>query len=67
MGHFLWATTPLPIGIVLTTDFAYLSIDPYLYYHMVGILIYLTNTHLDLFFAIGLVNCSLQDPREDHL
>ena len=42
------------------------KVDATLYWSIVGGLRYLVHTRPDIAFAVGYVNCFMEDPREDH-
>ena len=47
--------SPFQSGIKISTTYTSPEVDDTLYYQLVGSLLYLTHTHPDLSFAVGLV------------
>ena len=60
------APTPFQSGVVLSTTCPTPSVYFTLYRHLVGSLLYLTHTHPDISFAVGIVSQFSHDPHESH-
>jgi hypothetical protein len=58
---------PLEQNVKLSANEQNLVEDTIMYKHIVGSLIYMTITRLDLSYAVGVVNQFLQTPRKPHL
>lgn len=58
--------TPLLEGITLSTKMSTASIDSIAYSHLVGKLIYLTKTCLDISYVMGIVSCYMVSPQQLH-
>eukprot|EP00253_Pinus_taeda_P035131 PITA_35131 len=58
--------SPLQSGVKLSVNCTSPEVDATLYHQLVGKLLYLTHTRLDLSFAVGLVARFMQTPRESH-
>eukprot|EP00253_Pinus_taeda_P025939 PITA_25939 len=66
MEDFKPAPSPFQSGVKLSVTYTSPEVDATLYHQLVGKLLYLTHTHLDLSFAVGLVSRFMQKPRESH-
>jgi hypothetical protein len=60
------ATTPLEVGLKLYGHDDSKSVDITLYRQLVGSLIYLTTTRLDISFAVSMVFRFMSNPKEIH-
>eukprot|EP00253_Pinus_taeda_P030966 PITA_30966 len=60
------APSPFQSGVKLSVSCTSPEVDATLYRQLVGKLLYLTHTRPDISFAVGLVACFLQNPRESH-
>eukprot|EP00253_Pinus_taeda_P020115 PITA_20115 len=60
------APSPFQSGVKLSVTCTSPEVDATLYHQLVGKLLYLTHTHHDLSFAIGLVARFMQKPHESH-
>jgi hypothetical protein len=58
--------SPFQFGVKLVAMFTSPNVDATLYRQLVGSLLYLTHTHPDISFAIGLVARYMQTPHESH-
>jgi hypothetical protein len=58
---------PLEQNVKLSVDKGNLMEDTTMYRHIVGSLIYMTITRLDLNYVVGVVNQFTQTPRKPHL
>ena len=58
--------TPFQSSVVLFTSCSNPTIDPSFYRQLVGSLLYLTHSHPDISFAVGLVSHFSQEPHESH-
>ncbi len=58
---------PLEQNVKLSVDKGNLMEDTTMYRHIVGSLIYMTITRLDLNYVVGVVNQFMQTPRKPHL
>jgi hypothetical protein len=60
--------TPSPFlsGVKFSTTYASPEVDATLYRQLVGSLLYLSHTHLDISFAIGLIGQYMKTPHESH-
>jgi len=58
---------PLEQNVKLSADEGDLVEDTIMYRHIVGSLIYMTITRLDLNYAVGVVNQFMQTPGKSHL
>ena len=61
------AFTPMDPNLKLSPESGELLSDPSSYQCLVGCLIYLTNTRLDLTFAVSMVSQFLHAPRSSHM
>ena len=61
------ASTPMDPNLKLSVESGELLSNPSMYQHLVGRLIYLTNTRLDLTFAVSVVSQFIHAPRTTHL
>ena len=60
-------TTPMASNLKLLSDASSETVDATMYRHMIGSLMYLMNTRLDIFFAMNTLSQFLIDPRHVHL
>ena len=60
-------TTPMESNLKLMSDDSSESVDATMYHHMIGSLMYLTNTRIDICFAMNTLSQFLTDPRHVHL
>ena len=60
-------TTPMESNLKLLSDASSESVDATMYHHMIGSLMYLTNTRPDIFFAMNTLSEYLTDSRSVHL
>ena len=60
-------TTPMASNLKLLSDASLEVVDDTMYRQMIGFLMYLTNTRLDIFFAVNTLSQFLRDPRHVHL
>ena len=60
-------TTPMTSNLNLLSDASSKAIDATMYHQMIGSLMYLTNTRLDIFSAVNTLIQFLMDPRHVHL
>jgi hypothetical protein len=58
--------SPFQSGVKLTATFTSPKFDATLYRQLVGSLLYLTHTHPDLFFVVGIVAQYMKTPHESH-
>jgi hypothetical protein len=58
--------SPFQYGVKLTTTCTSPEVDATLYCQLVGSLLYLTHTHPDLSFVVGLVSRYMKTPHEIH-
>ena len=59
--------TPMASNLKLLSDASSESIDATMYRQMIGSLMYLMNTRLDICFAVNTLSQFLTDPRNVHL
>ena len=59
--------TPMASNMKLLSDASSESVDATMYRQMIGSLMYLTNTRLDIFFVVNTLSQFLMDPRHVHL
>ena len=59
--------TPIESNLKLFSDASSEMVDATMYHQMIGSLMYLTNTRLDIFFAVNTLSLYLKDPRSVHL
>ncbi len=67
MTSYKPSSIPLEQNVKLNVDEGKLVEDTTMYRHIVGSLIYMTITRLDLSYVIGVVNQFMQTPRKPHL
>ena len=60
-------TTPMASNLKLLSDASSEAVDATMYHQMIGSLMYLTNTRLDICFAMNTLSHFLTDPRHVHL
>jgi hypothetical protein len=60
------APSPFQSGFKLVSTCTSLEVDDTLYHQLFGILLYLTHTHLDISFVVGIVSRYMQTPHEIH-
>jgi hypothetical protein len=58
--------TPFPAGVTLSVSFSSPHVNPSLYQQLVEILLYLTHTHPNIYFSVGLVSPFSEDAHESH-
>jgi hypothetical protein len=58
--------SPFQTRVKLVATFTNIEVNSMLYHQLVGILLYLTHTHLDIFFVVGFVACYMQTTHEIH-
>ena len=61
------ARTPMAANAKLTNDPSYESIDVTLYRSMISCLLYLTASHLDIVFSVGVCSRFQSNPKVSHL
>jgi hypothetical protein len=59
--------TPMEMNLKILADTSLEIVDVTLYRHMIGLLMYLTNTRLDICFAVNTLIQYLVEPRHVHL
>ena len=64
-GHVM--ATPMALNLKLLSDASSKSIDAMMYHHIIGSLMYLTNTRPDILFAVNTLSQFLTDPRQVQL
>ena len=60
-------STPMTTNLKLFGDTSSGTIDASIYRQMIGSLIYLTNTRMDICFAVNTLSQYMVDPRQVHL
>ena len=60
-------TTPMALNLKLLSDASSEAVDAMIYHQMIGSLMYLTNTRLDICFAVNTSSHFLTDTRHVHL
>ena len=60
------APSPFQSEVKLSAMCTSPKVDATLYRQLVGSILYLTHSHLDLSFAVGHVACYMQNPHESH-
>ena len=60
-------TTPMASNLKLLSDASSEAVDATMYRQMIGSLMYLTNTRLDICFAVNTLSQFLTNPRHVHL
>ena len=60
-------TTPMASNLKLLSDASSEAVDAMMYRQMIESLMYLTNTRLDIFFAMNTLSQCVTDPRHVHL
>eukprot|EP00253_Pinus_taeda_P002066 PITA_02066 len=58
--------SPFQSGAKLSVTYTSPEVDATLYHQLVGKILYLTHTHLDLSFIVGLISRLMQNPHESH-
>ena len=58
--------SPFKFGVKLTATCTSPEVYATLYHQLIGSLLYLTHTHLDISFDVGLVSQCMQMPHESH-
>ena len=58
--------TPTIMGLNLSKEDCSRNVNPTLHKSMVGSLMYLTATRLDIVYAVGLVSRFMETPKETH-
>jgi hypothetical protein len=58
--------TPIPLGTKLRKKYEGPTVDPTLYKSLVGSLLYLTATRLDIMYATNLVSRFMESPKDSH-
>jgi hypothetical protein len=58
--------SPFQFGVKITASFTYPEVDSTLYHRLVGSLLYLTHTHIDISFFVGLVSWYMKTPHKIH-
>lgn len=66
LEHCKPVATPMTEKLKLTPDMQAPPADPQLYQRMVGKLIFLTNTRLDIAYPVSVVSCFMAQPQEPH-
>ena len=59
--------TPMASNLKLLCDDSSKTVDATMYRHMIGSLMYLTNTRLNVYFAVNNLNEYMVDPRRVHM
>ena len=59
--------TPMAYNLNLLSDSSSEKVNATIYHQMIGSLMYLMNTRLDIFFAVNTLSQFLADSRQDHL
>jgi hypothetical protein len=59
--------TPMVMDLKKMNDVDSGEIDPHLYRHLIGSLMYLVNTRLDIFYAVNVLSQFMGQPRQTHL
>lgn len=57
---------PLPLGTSLSDEIGTLDFDQTMYYHIIGQLLYLTNTRPNLSYVVGNVSQFMAHPQVSH-
>lgn len=65
--YYCPSLTPLPEGTILLSDMSVEAVDSTHYSRLVGQLIYLTNTHPNISYVVGIVSRFLSAPQCPHL
>ena len=60
------APSPFQSGVKLSVNFTTPEVDATLYRQLIGKILYLTHTHPNLSFAVGLVARFMHQPHESH-
>jgi len=60
------AETPIPLGTKLSKKYEGPTVDPTLYKILVGSLLYLTTTRLDIMYVASLVSRYMESPKDSH-
>eukprot|EP01018_Ginkgo_biloba_P016352 Gb_05792 [translate_table: standard] len=59
--------TPIAMGVKLSQEDERRKVDSTLYKSLVGSLMYLTTTRLDIMYAVRLISRFMEDPHDTHL
>ena len=66
MEDYKLASSSFQSRVKLTTIYTTPKVDATLYAQLVGILVYLTQTHLNISFVAGIIAWYMQTPHESH-
>ena len=67
MMDYTAMTTPMASNLKLLSDASSEAVDAIMYHQIIGSLMYLTNTRLDICFVVNTLSQFLTDPRHVHL